>query len=112
MQPNYSLFIDVCVQGLREEYDVWLRHVRYVPFVPRSGDRIRLIDETAENELTLELSDVYYDTETHAFIADIQDESIAHAFRINEDTPADDIVAAYTPFGFIRLNFPTGTGKA
>lgn len=107
MNPSYRVQIDVCLKHPREEDDVWLRHIRWLPFVPRSGDTLRLTDEMDENTIDLTLESVVYDVTGGVFIAEITDETPTEFFRDAGVCNAAESIAMYKPFDFQRLNFPT-----
>jgi hypothetical protein len=115
MNPSYKLQIDVCLRKPVESESIFLRHVRYLPFVPRVGDTIRLTSEATEETdaqtLDISLDSIVYDAAEGVFIADITDDSIVEHYSETKSCNDKEIVANYTQFEFLRLNFPTVQGS-
>lgn len=104
--PNYRMQIDICIRKPIEDQSIWLRHMRNLPFVPRNGDTIRLTSEDGESTHDIELESVVYDTSEGYFVADIVDDTAVENYAANGVCAEGDIIAFYSQFGFIRLNFP------
>ena len=107
MNPSYRLQIDVCLKHPRDADDIWLRHMRWVPFVPRAGDVIRFTDDDDEITIDVTLESVVYDAAGGMFVAEVLDETPIESFRDTGVCNAAEAAMNYTPFDFQRLNFPT-----
>lgn len=112
MNPAYRIFIDVCLTKPVASGSIWMRLVKYIPFVPRDGDKIRLTPETeGEDQLDITLCNVVYDVESGTFIEQQEDDAMVVSYSeegiLNEATALDH----YKKYGFTRLNFPQGEAR-
>lgn len=107
MNPNYRLQVDICLTKPRADDSIWMRLVKNIPFVPRNGDTIRLYDENEEDTLDLTLDDVVYDTISGNFTCDLSIDTMVENYSESGTCNEKEVVAAYVPFGFVRLTFPT-----
>lgn len=91
--------------------DVTMRRGMLLPFVPREGDTIRLYDEgTFERDpetRDIIASSVVYDTQDKCFDIYVEDTSLQEGYRAGERPTMDDLIAEYTPYGFVRHGYPT-----
>lgn len=111
MNPNYALFIDIQLSKPITSEGIWLRLVTRIPFVPRDGDKLVLTSTDQESTLTLELDNTTYDMSEGYFISEILDESIVEQYQQDGTHHEADAIAQYTPFGFVRLNYPQREGR-
>jgi hypothetical protein len=85
-----------------------MRHIRYLPFVPHEGDTLRFTSDDEENTIDLELSSVVYDVAEGSFICEISIDSMIDNYSEGGVCKEGEVMDTYKPFGFQRLNFPTG----
>lgn len=111
MNPNYPLFIDVQLTKPITSQSVWVRYVMRIPYVPREGDKIRLTNTDNEETLDLQLESVIYDSAEGNFMADLSDETMVENYGEDGTVREAEVVAKYTAFGFVRLNYPSGEGR-
>lgn len=111
MNPSYKLQLDLYIRMPIEEQSVWMRRIGYLPFVPRSGDTLRITqtdDEETQSDLTLD--EVVWDMSGGMFVATVSDESVAEGYSRGE--LSGPLLTAtteeYKKLGFMRLNFPQG----
>lgn len=107
MNPQYKLQIDICLLTPVASQSIWMRHIRYLPYVPREGDTIRVTSEDEEQTLDLTFQEVVYDTAAGMFVCDIQDSALSEAYGDTGSCNTSELVASYVSFGFSRINFPT-----
>lgn len=109
MNPQYRLQIDICLVRPVAEKSVWLRLVRYVPFVPQSGMVLRLTSTDEEETLDIEIPDtVHYDMSAGLFVADVLDEQLVTEYSETGTCRETALVESYAAFDFQRLAFPVG----
>jgi hypothetical protein len=113
MTPYYTLALDICIRGLRESDDVWMRCVKLVPFIPVNGVALELWhdDSEAEEEGThkITLENVHYSFQHSMFIEEQADDDLVLLLREgnNVNETREELIKFYSLFGFTRFNFPT-----
>lgn len=109
MNPSYKIQIDVYIRHTVEDKSIWMRLIRYLPFVPRVGDVIRLTKE-ADEEYTsdLELDSVVWDTNAGMFVATVSDESYVESVSSGDIVAIEAWVDDYRAMGLLRVNYPQG----
>lgn len=108
MNPNYRVQIDVCLSKPVTDEAIWLRRIQTLPFVPVEGQSIRLTSEDEEETLDIILESVIYDSHSGQFVVDITDEALIVEYAESGSCDTAALIKQYAPFGFIRLNYPTG----
>ena len=88
MVPYYTLAIDICVRGLTDADNVWMRRTSMVPFIPMNGISIELWCEGDENNddavKMVELQGVYYSTRESQFIEEQVDDEMYDKYRAGD----------------------------
>lgn len=114
MTPYYTLALDICIRGLKDTDDVWMRCVKLVPFIPINGATLELWhdDSEAEEEDThkITLGNVHYSFQHSMFIEEQADDDLLEGLRdgsIQGTYARDELIKFYGFFGFVRFNFPT-----
>ncbi len=107
MNPNYKVQIDVCLVLPVASKNIWMRQIRYLPFVPRPHDVIRLTSEDEESTLDLTIDSAVYDAANGMFVVEIADEALVEQYSNSGVVGEAAQVQSYKSFGFCRLNFPT-----
>lgn len=109
MIAQYKVQVDVCLRKPVEENNIWMRHVRYLPFVPRAGDTLRLTAETEDEAETLDVAfdSVVYDAAEGVFVAEYTDDTIVEHYSATGLCNHKDLIAVYARFDFVRVTFPT-----
>lgn len=87
--------------------DVELRRGILIPFVPREGDTIRLYTDGGEESRDIVASSVVYDTADKCFDIYVEDTTLQEGYRAGERPTMDALIATYTPYGFVRVGYPT-----
>lgn len=109
MNPSYRLQIDLYIRTPVEANSVWMRRIGSLPFVPRSGDTLRMpMTDDDEQQMDITLDEVVWDMSGGMFVATLNEESVVEAHSNGEAYTLADAVAEYKPYGFIRLNYPQG----
>jgi hypothetical protein len=112
MNPAYRIFIDVCLTKPVASGNIWVRLVKYIPFVPRDGDRLRLQPETeGEEPLDMTLCNVVYDMDSGTFIEQQEDDRMVESYSEEGLLNETEAVEHYKKYGFTRLNFPQGEAR-
>lgn len=107
MNPSYKLQIDVTLVKLVTAQNIQLRRIGYLPFVPRSGDTLRLTNEDETDTVDLTLDGVVYDQANGLFIAELEDQTLVEEYKeAGNYANEKETVQAYTTYGFVRLNYP------
>lgn len=113
MSTQY-LAIDICIKGLTESEDIWMRKIVPLTFVPMEGMRLKLCvtpdeaDDDIEHDIVIE--NIHYSFKEGQWIEEQEDTELYYALRQGEPNRLQltrDKVAYYEQLGFMRLNFPT-----
>ena len=112
MNQYHMLAIDICVRGLRDADDIWMRCVKMVPFVPFDGVTLELWHDDSEHEEAthkITLENTFYSFQHSMFIEEQADEELLEDARAGLLTSArrDDIIKWYQSFGFTRMFYPS-----
>lgn len=113
MAPYYTLAIDLCIRGLKDSDDIWMRCVKLVPFIPINGVTLELwhddneADEEGTHKITLE--NTHYSFQHSMFIEEQADETLVESLRSGETvgTLRNELIKFYSLFGFTQYMFPT-----
>lgn len=106
-QPYYRLAIDICILGLKESDDIWMRCVKGVQFTPVEGMALQWQNDD-EEYYRVELVNVVYDFSESMFIEEQSTDEVATCVR-EGNTYSDSVKAVieqYQSFGFQRIRFP------
>lgn len=107
---SYRIQIDMLLEKPVASHGIWMRHVRFLPFVPRAGDTIRLTCEDDESTLNITFQEVVYDVSTGTFHIDLSDNTLVTRYNEEELPNEKELIGQYTAFDFLRVNFPTVIG--
>lgn len=108
MNPSHKVQIDVYLRCAIESKSIWMRHMCYLPFVPRTGDTIRFAEDADEdNTGDVVLEEVVWDTSNRMFVCQYIDESVAEAFSSGDELTIADAIAHYKSLGFTQITVPT-----
>ncbi|MES2704818.1 MAG: hypothetical protein V4649_19420 [Bacteroidota bacterium] len=102
----------MCLTKPIADQSIYMRLVTVVQFVPRNGDTIKLTDDATGDSVQLELTDVVYDMAEGMFVSDITDERMIESYSEDGILCEQETTNWYKQFGFVRLNYPQGEGKA
>ena len=108
MNPSYRIQIDVCLAKPMEKDNIWLRHVKTLPFVPRVDDTLILTSDDEEETLDISYDTLKYDCAAGTFVAAFTDETLVENYSTDGVCRDKDSVTMYEGFGFVRLNYPQG----
>lgn len=111
MNPTYTVFIDVQLNKLITGEEIYMRYVTRLPYVPRTGDNLRLTAIDEDTTLDLVLDKVTYDMAEGAFVVDIEDNVMVDNYRDSGMHDEAGVIQSYKSFGFSRLNYPQGEGR-
>lgn len=112
MNPSYRIFIDICLTKPVASGNIWVRLVKYIPFVPRAGDKIKLAAETeGEEPLEITFCNVVFDVEEGYFLEEQEDDAMVQSYSEDGLMNETQVLAHYKKYGFVRLNFPQGEAR-
>lgn len=86
-----------------------MRLITRIQFVPRAGDKIRLTE--GDETLDIELTNVFYDMAEGTFVEEQENDSMVQNWSESGMLNEAEVLAGYSQFGFVRLNFPQGVGR-
>lgn len=109
----HRLAIDICIRGLTDNDNIWMRRIFPLMFVPMEGMRFKIYmrdeqtDEEYEKDIALE--NVYYSFRDGMFIEEQNDDTLLDFQREGRAviySEKQDYILDYENLGFMRLNFP------
>lgn len=117
MNPQYKIQITATLVGARASQNIEMRLVKYIPFVPREGDMVRLLaydediahSDGTEAEVTtvdIPIGSILYDFSSGMFLTDFEDTTILDGHFNGEAVCAKSAVRRYESLGFGRVNYP------
>lgn len=109
----HRLAIDICIRGVVDNDNIWMRRIFPLTFVPMEGMRFKVYmrDEKTDDEYErdIALENIHYSFRDGMFIEEQNDDTLLDIQREGKPviySEKQDYILDYENLGFMRLNFP------